>query len=112
LALHAAAAVRFVELVILLIIIKVTLFVLLSAWLLLMELYRHDGFLLGAFAGRELQQLFVEGVVFNFAVLVLEEDVEKLAEVSEWVGGASLALGRLEIVVRLGVGAMVRLNDK
>jgi hypothetical protein len=88
------------------------LFVLLPPWWLLVELYGHDGFLLGAFAGRELQQLFVQRVVFDFAVLVFEEDVEKLPEVGEWVGGASLALGRLEVVVRLGVGAMVRLNDK
>lgn len=77
-----------------------------------MELHGHDGLLLGAFTGGELQQLFIQRVVFDFAVLVFEKDVEELPEMGEWVGGASLALGCLEVVVRLGVGAMVRLNDK
>lgn len=75
-------------------------------------LHRHDiGFLFGAFAGCELQQLFIQRVVIDLAILVLEQDVEKLAEMGEWVGRASLALGCLEVVVRLGVGAVMRLTN-
>jgi len=66
------------------------------------------GFLFRAFAGGELQQLFIQRVVINLAILVLQQDVEQLPEMGQRVSRPSLPLRRLEVVVTLRVCAVVR----
>ena len=69
------------------------------------------GFLFRAFAGGELQQLFIQRVVINLAILVLQQDVEQLPEMGQRVSRPSLPLRRLEVVVTLRVCAVVRLTN-